>query len=390
MQVIQKTLTASRYSAADFADLTLDKPHLVLAFGSPQQMQSAAPVLQQVFAGSVLAGCSTAGEISHRGVSDASLVVTSLRFDTSQTRSVSTALRGMADSLGAGQRLASQLSQLSEESLAAVVVFTQGVQINGSALVQGMTQVLGTKVPITGGMAGDGTAFTRTWVLDNDGLSDDRVVAIGFYGPDLEVSHGSFGGWSPFGPARKVTRANGNVLFELDNEPALAVYKRYLGDYASGLPVSGLLFPFAMLGKHHNETGLIRTVLSVDESQGSVTLAGDIDPDGFVRLMHASTDALVEGASVAAVAARGAERSSVPPAQNFALLVSCMGRKVVMGDRVDEEVEAVCDVFGNAARVAGFYSFGELCPMSGASECKLHNQTMTISYFSENMIHVGA
>jgi len=387
MQVIQKILTAPHYSAADFAELAQVKPHLVLAFGSPAQMQSAAPVLQQMFTDSVLAGCSTAGEISHRGVSDASLVVTSLRFDKSHTRSVSTALCGMADSLDAGQRLASQLPT---HDLAAVVVFTQGVQINGSALVKGMTQVLGTRVPITGGMAGDGTAFTRTWVLDNDGLSDDRVIAIGFYGPDLQVSHGSFGGWSPFGPARKVTRAIGNVLFELDNEPALAVYKRYLGDYASGLPVSGLLFPFAMLGKHHNETGLIRTVLSVDESLGSVTLAGDIDPDGFVRLMHASTDALVDGASVAAVAARGAEADAVTSPNHFALLVSCMGRKVVMGDRVEEEIEAVCDVFGNAAHVAGFYSFGELCPMSGASECKLHNQTMTISYFSENTAPLGA
>ena len=392
MQVNQKILTAKTYAVSDFSELAQGQPDLVLVFGSPQQMQLAAPALQLALKDAVLAGCTTAGEISQKGVSDESLVLTSVRFDTSRVKRVATVLRGMADSLDAGRRLASQLQS---QVLVGVLVLTQGVEINGSALVQGMTDVLGSSIPITGGMAGDGTAFTRTWVIDNEGLSAERVLAIGFYGADLQVSHGSYGGWSPFGPARKVTHAEGNVLYALDNEPALAVYKRYLGDYASGLPVSGLLFPFAMLGKHHNETGLIRTVLSVDEQIGSVTLAGDIDPDGYVRLMHANTDALVEGASVAAVAARGVEASvvdgtgSTGSGQRLALLVSCVGRKLVMGDRVEEEVEAVAEVFGKNALIGGFYSFGELCPMSGASECKLHNQTMTISYFSERSPAAG-
>jgi hypothetical protein len=170
------------------------------------------------------------------------------------------------------------------------------------------------------------------------------------------------------------------VLYELDGEPALAVYKRYLGEHAKGLPASGLLFPFAMLGDDHSASGLIRTILGVDEAAGSLTLAGDIEANGYLKLMHSNTDALVDGAEAAAQAAQA---MLTPKGTGLALLVSCVGRKLVMGGRVDEEVEAVGDVFGLGATLTGFYSYGEISPSEGLSECKLHNQTMTITYLSE-------
>jgi hypothetical protein len=169
-------------------------------------------------------------------------------------------------------------------------------------------------------------------------------------------------------------------LYELDGESALAVYKRYLGEHAAGLPASGLLFPFAMLGQDHNELGLIRTILGVNEADGSLTLAGDIDPDGYLKLMHASTDALVDGA---AAAAQAAQSPQVTEGQSLAVLVSCVGRKLVMGGRVDEEVEAVAEVFGQNMALTGFYSYGEISPFGVMSDCKLHNQTMTVTVLSE-------
>ena len=310
---------------------------------------------------------------------DDTLVVTAVQFAATQVKQVSTVLESMDDSFHAGKRLASALSL---EGLRAVLIFGQGVAINGSAVLSGMTEVVGVHVPITGGLAGDGGAFEQTWVLDDAGVSCDRLACIGLYGDKLEFSHGSFGGWSPFGPARKVTRCENNVLFELDGESALAVYKKYLGDHAKDLPASGLLFPFAMLGSDHGEIGLIRTILAVDEARGSLTLAGEIDPNGYLRLMHASTDALVDGAEAAAQASLKMQKN---PSQGLALLVSCVGRKLVMGGRVEEEVEAVGEVFGAGSTLSGFYSYGEISPFAKAMECKLHNQTMTITYLAEEV-----
>ncbi len=377
MKVLQSTFRQLPVHKQDLDALAAIEPNLILAFGSLEALQGAAAALAEAFPAAHRAGCSTAGEISAQGVEDGTLVVTALKFSQVRMAQVSTTLAAMEDSFAAGRRLASGLPIA---GLRAVLIFGQGVAINGSAVLSGMTDMLGPKVPITGGLAGDGGAFAQTWVLDNMGVSSNRLTCVGLYGDALEFAHGSFGGWSPFGPARKVTRCQNNVLFELDGEPALQVYKRYLGEHANGLPASGLLFPFAMLGSDHSEVGLIRTILGVDESAGSLTLAGDIDPDGYLRLMHASTDALVDGAEAAALAAKAMQAHS---RDGLALLVSCVGRKLVMGGRVDEEVEAVGQVFGLGATLAGFYSYGEISPFSPAVECKLHNQTMTITYISE-------
>jgi hypothetical protein len=378
MQVVQAILRSASDVASELASLTAIQPNLLLAFGSVDLLRGIAPELAALFPEARRLGCSTAGEISADGVADGTCVLTAIRFDKTTLVEAATPLSGMDDSRAAGGRLSAQLPK---EGLRAVLIFGQGVQINGSALLAGMTDILGSAIPITGGLAGDGGAFQQTWVLDDSGAHSDTLVALGLYGAHLNFCHGSFGGWSPFGPARKVTRSAGNVLFELDGEPALGVYKRYLGDHAAGLPASGLLFPFAMLGKDHDEVGLIRTILGVDETDGSLTLAGEIDPDGYLKLMHASTDALVDGAEAAAEAARLMLSGD---GQGLVLLVSCVGRKLVMGGRVDEEVEAVGEVFGKGALLTGFYSYGEISPFSPSLECKLHNQTMTVTYIGEN------
>lgn len=377
MQVTQVILKDAKTGSPDLLALQALQPDLLLVFGATAGLQPVADLLAELFPDAIRMGCSTAGEISVQGVSDDTCVVTAVRFEHTRLVSSSTTLLDMADSFCAGQRLAQQLPQ---EGLRAVLMLGQGVAINGSALIEGMTQVLGKAIPLTGGLAGDAAAFRETWVLDNSGVHNDHLVCVGLYGEALSFTHGSFGGWQPFGPARRVTRCANNVLFELDGEPALAVYKRYLGEHARDLPASGLLFPFAMLGSDHTDVGVIRTILAVDEVAGSLTLAGDIDPAGYLRLMHASTDALVDGAEAAAQAAK---ISLQGPGQSLALLVSCVGRKLVMGGRVDEEVEAVGAVFGQRSVLAGFYSNGEISPLTAHTECKLHNQTMTVTLITE-------
>jgi len=365
--------------AATLGTLKNNSADLLLVFGSIDHFASAGlgQSLHDAFPDALQLGCSTAGEITVDGVDDGTCTITAIKFDQPRLSQASTRLAGMDDSFAAGERLGKQIAAA---DLKAVLVFGPGVHINGSALVDGIASIIGTAIPITGGLAGDGGAFKETYTLGFHGVANDHVVAVGLGGDGLRFSHGSFGGWEPFGPARKVTRSNGNVLHELDGEPALDIYRRYLGEHATALPASGLLFPFAMLGEDHSAVGLIRTILGIDEASGSLILAGEIDPDGYLRLMHASTDKLVNGAESAAEASLGKFQGS---GDSVAILVSCVGRKLVMGDRVDEEVEAVGKVLGSTCAITGFYSYGEISPFTPGGTCKLHNQTMTITCLSE-------
>lgn len=380
MKVKQAILKAPGADAlAALSPLAADAPNWVLVFGAVGFFADAEFIaaLRQTFPGAALIGCSTAGEISNAGVDDDTCIVTAVTLEKTRIRATGTRLEGMDDSAAAGERIGEALRAA---DLKALIVFGPGVQINGSALVDGIASRIGAGVPITGGLAGDGGAFQRTFTLGAEGACDDAIVAVGLSGEGLQFGHGSFGGWESFGPARKVTRSAANVLFELDGEPALEVYKRYLGDHAAGLPASGLLFPFAMLGEDHDAIGLIRTILGIDEAAGSLTLAGAINQGGYLKLMHASTDRLVNGAESAAEAAAAMLESD---GDSLAILVSCVGRKLVMGERIDEEVEAVGDVFGKGATLTGFYSYGEISPFTPGSACQLHNQTMTVTWLGE-------
>ena len=374
----QTVLFTPSVDAAALRDVIDNDPQLLLVFCSIGFLRDDRfrESLQLAFPAAVIAGCSTAGEIHTRGVEHGSCVITGVRFDDTQFRVAESSVSGIEDSLQAGSNIGSQLAA---PDLRAVLLFGRGVHVNGSALIDGLASQIGEQVPITGGLAGDDGAFVDTAVLTPSGTFNDGVVAIGMYGDRLRVGHGSFGGWQPYGPARKVTRCDGNILYELDGEPALNIYKTYLGDYARELPASGLLFPFEMLGRDHDETGLIRTILGVDEAAGSLILAGDIDPSGYLRLMHATTDGLTDGAARAAEAAAANFAGEI----DLALLVSCVGRKLVMGDLVEDEVEAVTDQIGQHAVVTGFYSYGEISPFPNTTACKLHNQTMTVTFIGE-------
>ncbi len=379
MRIRQLCLPDSHPAAEQLQPLRAIDPQLLLVFGALEFFANgqALATLQAAFPDSLLLGCSTAGEISSHGVDDHSTVLTAIHFAHTRVQPAATPLHDMADSGAAGARLARQLAA---DDLQMVLVLGQGVAINGSALLQGISSVLGTRLPVVGGLAGDNAAFSRTFTLNEHGSSDRQLVAVGLYGKQLRLGHGSYGGWSTFGPARQVTRCQENVLYELDGAPALEVYKRYLGEYAADLPGSGLLFPFSMLGEQQQDAGVIRTILGVDEASGSLTLAGEVQTGCYLKLMHASTDNLVHGAEQAASAASLAQPVD---GDSLALLVSCVGRKLVMGDRVDEEIEAVADELGSHTVLAGFYSNGEISPFAPGQPCRLHNQTMTITTLAE-------
>ena len=371
----------SRFSASQIDELSALEPHLVLCFADPVFFTDRAEELRRLKAacpGAIVLGCSSAGEISSTGVTLGRAVATAVHFAEPGISCAIEPIADMADSEASGERLGRQLAASCPHT---VIVFGQGVRLNGSALIRGLRRALGASVALVGGLAGDSGRFERTHVIAGDRVSDAHLVAVGLSSSRMRVTHGVFGGWRPFGPVRRVTRSAGNVLFELDGEPALAVYRRYLGDEAAKLPASALLFPFSMLDDALKETGVTRTILGLDESSGSITLAGEILDDGFLRLMCANPDDIINGAEVAAesAAVASADRNST----SFALLVSCVGRRLALGQRIEEEVEAVAAVLGAQCTLAGFYSNGEISSYGASPEMQLHNQTMTVTRFVE-------
>jgi hypothetical protein len=376
-QIVQESASLGEGQLLALAELD---PQLVLVFGSVDALRQTGRFaqLKAAFPRAALAGCSTAGEISNQGRSEHSCVVTAVRFHGEVTLQVAEAVVPSMDAcLAAGAALGATLKR---PGLRAILLFGKGVGVNGSALLAGLISEVGDQVPISGGLAGDDGAFVATFTLGPSGIRPDGVVAVGLSGAGLVLSHGSRGGWTPFGPARKVTRCQENILYELDGEPALNIYKRYLGEHAKDLPHSGLLFPFEILDEERGRLGLIRTSLGVDEAEGSLILAGEIESGGFLRLMHASQDDLVDGAEEAARHAGSLQQAR--SGQGLALLVSCVGRHLVLGDAVEEELEVVGEVLGKEMTLAGFYSYGEFAPLA-PGDCRLHNQTMTVTCLGE-------
>lgn len=355
-----------------------DSADLVLVFGDPPTLtqRSYAAELKAAYPKAHLLGCSTAGTIYNTRIFDEALVVTAVAFDDSFVQGARVRIEDGLSSAEAGARLASALSHT---GLAHVFVLSDGLIVNGSELVRGLTEHLPPHVAVTGGLSGDGDRFRETFVLWDDTPKPNTVAVLGLYGPRLKIGYGSLGGWDPFGPERLITRSRGNVLYELDGQSALSLYKRYLGEHAAGLPATGLLFPLSLRSRAGGEA-IVRTILSVDEEDQSLTFAGDMPIGAYARLMKANFDRLIDGA---VGAARSSCESIGPGSPDLAILISCVGRRLILKQRTEEEVEGVREILGDRTVLAGFYSYGEISPFTPSARCELHNQTMTITTLSE-------
>lgn len=353
------------------------KAQLVLLFGSAAVLRRPGFLkeISEDYPYALHFGCSTAGEICGATVSDDSLVVTAIQFERSTIQSAHVRLADFPDSRAAGSELGARLRP---EGLRHAFVLSDGLLVNGSELVQGLRKVLPDGVTVTGGLSADGPHFKQTFVVW-DGIPQVGIAGIiGLYGDQLRVGYGSLGGWDPFGPERLVTRSKGNVVFEFDNRSALELYRTYLGDHASQLPAAGLLFPLCVRSPDA-DAGIVRTILGIDEREQSLLFAGDIAEGSLAQLMKANFDRLIDGA----VGAAHASHHGLGAEADLAILISCVGRKLVLRQRVEEEVEGVRDVLGHRTTMTGFYSYGEISPFSKSASCELHNQTMTVTTLAE-------
>jgi hypothetical protein len=350
----------------------------VLVFGSVNRFKERgfAKALRKRYPEAQIIGCTTSGEITSDGVYDDSIHITAMKWERSTLRFISRQVNSMEQSHALGAQIAGELKM---DDLKGVFVLSDGLNVNGSELVEGLQEVL-PNVPITGGLAGDDAKFSQTFLLNNDSIQDRVVVAVGIYGKDAIVTSGALGGWKPYGPPRQITRSSKNVVHELDGKPALPLYKMYIGYYANELPASGLNFPFAIMDEKN--VNVIRTLLSVNEKDNSLTFAGNIGQGSTVRFLKSDHDSLVMGASEAA---RQILQKNVNINEKaLAICVGCVGRKLVMEKQVADEVFIVQRLLGVQTGITGFYSNGEICSGEDDSHSQLHNQTMTIAYLSEH------
>jgi hypothetical protein len=350
---------------------------LVLVFCDPclRDDHRAFADLSAAYPTSVVLGCSTSGQIDGASLRDGTATVAVARFERTRVVAAGADVDGPAGSRAAGAALAAALGA---GDLRGVLVLSGGLAVNGSELVAGLVGGLDPAVVVTGGLAGDGDRFGHTWVLDRGAVVDGRVVAVGLYGPAVRITAASQGGWQGFGPERTVTRSEGNVLHELDGQPALALYTRYLGDLAADLPASAMLVPLAVRPGPGDEQ-VVRTVLGVDAGTQTMTFAGDVPTGWRAQLMRSGIDRLVDSAAVAAMLSAKAADTTRP---SLSIAVSCVGRRLVLGERTEEEIEAIVDTLPVGGTLVGFYSYGEIAP-GATGTVEMHNQTMTVTTVSE-------
>lgn len=323
-----------------------------------------------------IAMCSTAGEIYDNEVLDDSISIVAIELDKTIITSTSVKIDDYLSSFEAGANL---VSKLEKDNLKYIFILSDGAKVNGSELVRGIESVVESIIPVTGGIAGDGTQFQSTVVGLNCVPESGNIIAIGFYGDSIKISHGSMSGLDMFGVERRITKSISNELFEIDNVNALDLYKQYLGKYADELPGSALLFPLSIKLPHTTEA-IVRTILSINEDRKSMIFAGDLPEGSLVRFMKANFEKVIDAASDAAQKSIAQFDVKEP---SLSLLISCVGRKIILGNRIDEEIDAVREIFGNKTIISGFYSYGEISPFNLNTKCELHNQTMTITTFDE-------
>jgi hypothetical protein len=363
---------------------------LVFFFGSRQALACGARYreLRAMYPDAHILGCSTGGQIRNQDVSDDEIAAAAIRFDATPLRVACEPAPAPERSRACGEAIGRALAA---PSLVGIFVLSDGLNVNGSELVAGIIGAVGKQVSVTGGLAGDGAEFRETLVGADCPPRKQVVAAVGFYGTAIRIGHGSAGGWDEFGPRRQITRSRGNVLFEFDGEPALDLYERYLGeDEARGLPGSGLLFPLRIFDPERPDHDIVRTILAVDHQARSMTFAGDVPEGWTAQLMRGNFDRLAAGAAMAARQAADGVGPGRTGSDQVAILVSCIGRRLLMGQHTADELEAASAEFGPHIPQLGFYSYGEISPHRVSGVCELHNQTMTVTTIAEATENAGA
>lgn len=349
---------------------------IVFVFGDYESIKNKehSSLLKKKYPNASIVGSSTAGNILDDELSEYEAVGIAISFDSSRVSVKS----GVVSNLSIEKDAKNLMNKLDKDGLKHVFVLAQGLKIDGSKLVSGLNT--STEVTVTGAMAADSFKFEDTCVFYDDASYDGMAIIIGFYGESLHVEVGCKAGWQEFGYTRIVTKSDSNIVYEIDNKPVLELYEKYLGEYIKDLPASGLLFPLSIKTDPSEKNEVIRVMMSINEDK-SVSFAGDVPQGSEVRLMKTNIDNLVEGAQLVADSIKKHNDK-----RSLTLAISCSGRYGVLKQLVNEEIEVLQKTLTDKSQIIGFYSYGEIAPFSNdLYNCKLHNETMTLTTIFENL-----
>lgn len=351
-------------------------PDACWLFCSPENgLESLAKGVYEAVGTRLLIGCTTAGEISCDGFTNGSAVLGAIASDQVGFEMVSVLDIGR-NSEQAGRELATAFS----DSVRYVQLFSDGITGDGSAILRGMASAFGKNIPVGGGTSGDAGKFLKTWQFAGDRVLSDAAVAIGFTG-DFKLGTGVRSGWSPIGLPKKVTRAVGNTLYEMNGESALSVYERFLGKHAKKLPAVGVEYPLGLIGQFDDPDGkghlLLRATMSVNREDGSIRFAGEVPEGAMVYLTCGDRTSILDATETAARSAIQDLGHTTRPSLVF--FYSCMARKALLGLRAKEEVDRVRSQFSPEVPILGFYTYGEYCRIKPGGPSLLHNETATLS-----------
>jgi len=366
------------------------KADVIMVFAAPKfQQQKMLDGIKSITGSVPMLGGTTAGEISPKGLSVNSVIVMGLnskdiKFNVGIGKNIS------KNEINAGKMLAKNvLKKASKKNASTLVMFPDGLAGDGLAIIQGAQKVLGIDFEIVGGALGDEANFKHTYQYYNGKVYDNVVVGMLISDKGkIKTASGVRHGWESIGNRFKCTKSKGGVVYKFGNENALDFYRELLGkERGKKLPAIGLEYPMGLIDEKAKIEGYdyfqIRAPVGIDEKAKSVTFAASIPEGKDVTLTYSSRSTIINGSKLSAMQAKKTLKGKT----KLILMFSCVARKLVLGRRTNEEINAVRKIFGRNVPIFGFYTYGEIGPIdkrvSTLKSTRWHNETVVIYVLGE-------
>ena len=242
--------------------------------------------------------------------------------------------------------------------LCSTLLAADGKMLDGETLIHSIEKITGPQVNLFGGMAGDDITFTGTWVFTNSQSTDYGMVSLVLDEDKISLHGMALSGWKPVGVLRTATKTEGNLIYTIDNEPALEMYLRFLGedrssadDQVSFFDSIGVHYPFQV--ERENREPKMCNPIGYDKEKKALMCESDVPQGSRFRFSTPPDFDIVE-----TVVGKAKELKNKTHAEADALLIfSCAGRLSALGPMAQEENEGLYKTWN--VPMAGFYTYGE-------------------------------